>query len=287
MNTDLALFDKYKADVTLFVSPIKDITVTDADANAVAQVHVKTLKDFDKKIDAALEALLKPHKDFVKQATAYAKEIKGPLEDAEKFIKLKQAEWATADLLRRQEAQKQLDLIRQEEERKANEERRKMELEAQAKRDAEEAILKKQQAEERKKFEAEQKKKDEAMKAFGISQEKLKQEALAARKAQEEKAAAIREEAKHKADLEFLEYNAKIDREKKEREAAIRVQEAALEASRPKNMREVPKWRVIDSSQVPDNFWIIDLVELGKSVRGGAREIPGVEIVMELVPVGR
>jgi hypothetical protein len=287
MNTDLTQFDKMKADVTLFVSPIKDITVSDADGNAVAQTHVKTLKDFDKKIDAALDALLKPHKDFVKQATAYAKEIKAPLEDAEKFIKAKQAEWATAEQLRRQEAQRQLDLIRQEEERKANEERRKLELEAQARRDAEEAALKKQQAEERKKFEAEQKKKDEAMKAFGISQDKLKQEALAARKIQEEKAAAIREEVKRKNDLAFMEHNAKLDREQKEREAAIKSQEAAIEASRPKNMREVPKWRVIDASKVPEKYWVIDLVELGKEVRGGMRECPGVEIVMELVPVGR
>lgn len=45
--------------------------------------------------------------------------------------------------------------------------------------------------------------------------------------------------------------------------------------------RQIPKFKIIDPAMVPQEFWKIDEVEIGKQVRAGRREIPGVHIWME------
>lgn len=47
--------------------------------------------------------------------------------------------------------------------------------------------------------------------------------------------------------------------------------------------KQIPKFKVLDESLVPDEFWAIDEVKLGKEIRAGRRDIPGVHIWMEEV----
>jgi hypothetical protein len=37
----------------------------------------------------------------------------------------------------------------------------------------------------------------------------------------------------------------------------------------------------VDASKVPAEFWILDTPSIGRAVRGGARDIPGVRIYSE------
>jgi len=52
-------------------------------------------------------------------------------------------------------------------------------------------------------------------------------------------------------------------------------------------MRTVVKFEVVDPKQVPAEFWIIDEGAIGKQVRAGRRDIPGVRIWEDRVPATR
>lgn len=45
--------------------------------------------------------------------------------------------------------------------------------------------------------------------------------------------------------------------------------------------RKVWKWRLVDRTKLPEKYLVVDGEALGRDVRGGAREIPGVEIYEE------
>jgi len=45
--------------------------------------------------------------------------------------------------------------------------------------------------------------------------------------------------------------------------------------------RKVPKWELVDFAQVPDKYKVLDTVLIGKLVRAGERDIPGIRIHLE------
>jgi hypothetical protein len=45
------------------------------------------------------------------------------------------------------------------------------------------------------------------------------------------------------------------------------------------------KFRVKNLALIPDPYWMLDEVQIGKDVRGGVREISGIEIYSEQTPI--
>src|SRR4051812_28838534 len=86
MNS-LAPFDKLSADVNVFLAPIKDVTVTDAVSCAAALAAVKQVKALAKQVTETRVSLVGPHNDFVNSVNAYAKQLTGPLAEAEAKLK--------------------------------------------------------------------------------------------------------------------------------------------------------------------------------------------------------
>lgn len=286
MNQDLSPFDKLKADVTMFVQPTKNIVVSSAIGNAEAQEVVRTLKMYEKKIKLTMDELIAPHKAFIEQVKMYAKEISLPLEEAETFIKDRQVEWAEEQKKIQQAEMKRLAEIRAAEQKAADEERIRQ---AEADRIIEESRLKElkaQQEKESKAAEAKYKKDQEALKAFGMDDETIKNKAIEERQARQKKFEDEQEQARQRSEQIRLENEARIDRERKERELELKKQEAVLLASKPKNTREIPEWRIVDPGLIPNEYRIIDEVSLGKAIRGGLRVVPGVEIRMKTISAG-
>jgi hypothetical protein len=75
---------------------------------------------------------------------------------------------------------------------------------------------------------------------------------------------------------------------------ASEILDAAIEAPAPRvyvpptvpavsgvSTRKVWQFEVVDQSKVPAEFWILDTPAIGRAVRGGARDIPGVRIYSE------
>ena len=48
-----------------------------------------------------------------------------------------------------------------------------------------------------------------------------------------------------------------------------------------KSDRMIPKWAITNESLLPDKYWQINMVLLSSEIRGGIRDIPGVQIRME------
>jgi hypothetical protein len=286
MNQDLKQFDALKAQVTMFVQPTHQIVVKDAMTNVDAQQAVRTLKDYEKKIDATLKELIQPHKDFIERVRAYAVEIRAPLEQAEKEIKAKQVAWAEEQQKLRDAELKRLAEIREAEAKKAVELRAQQEEADRQAHIEEEKRIKAEQERERKAAEAKYKKDQEALKAFGMDDETIKLKAEEEKRIRREKFERDQEEHNQKIEQERLEARAKFEREQRDRDLELKKQEAALIASKPKNTREIPEWRIVDPSLIPEKYKKIDEVAIGKDVRGGLMEIPGCEIRMKIISAG-
>lgn len=280
ITQDLSKFDKLKADVMLFVQPTALIVVKDPTTNIQAQEHVKTISLMKKRIDLDLAEMIAPYKDFVSRATAYAKEIKAPLEDAEKEIKLKQVVWADEDLKHRQEEIRKIEIQRQEAQKKAEAEMIRLAAEAEKIRKQEALEIQKQQESEQKKAEEKYKKDQEVLKAFGRDDESIRHKAESERIERNAKFQRERAENQAKAEQDWVEAQVKAERESAERNLELKRQEAALISAKPKNTKQVPSWRVVDFKILPENYKMADTVQLGKDIRGGVRSIAGVEIVM-------
>lgn len=122
MQNDLVQFDQLKADITLFVQPVLEISVKDAAAADNALASAKHVKSWAKKVEDRRKELVGPLNDQVKRINAYVKEILEPLEKAEAHLKAGLRSW-----------EQHLEKVRQEEMRKAEAERKRLEAEAQAK----------------------------------------------------------------------------------------------------------------------------------------------------------
>lgn len=286
MNTDLSVFDKLKASITLFVSPIKGLTVKTKDENQVSIDHLKTIKTHIKAIEAASKSACEPLKAELKRIKDYENEILAPLEEAEKLIKAQQVVFADQERIEREAELKRINDERIAKEKEAQKERDRLAAEAEKIRQAEAAALKKKQEAERKAFEAAEKKKQEALKAFGVDPEKVKREAEEKKAAEQARQEEIRQASIAKQESDRLETEARLDREAKDREAAARAQEKALEDSRPKNTRQDRKWKVSDSKIVPAEFLMIDKDAVTAALKLG-KEIPGIEIYWVTVAVSR
>jgi hypothetical protein len=119
--SELAHFDSLKADLTIFVGPIKGLTVSDASSNQVATETLSKIKNFQKLIEGKRTDLVKPLNDQVKLVNEYAKEITAPLIEAEGHVKRQMSLFAAAEYERRMAEKRKLD----EDRRKADEEARK------------------------------------------------------------------------------------------------------------------------------------------------------------------
>lgn len=98
------------------------------------------------------------------------------------------------------------------------------------------------------------------------------------------------EEARAKADEEAMQAALNAP----DPAAATEILDAAIEAPAPRvyvpptvpavsgvSTRKVWQFEVVDTSKVPAEFWILDTPAIGRAVRGGARDIPGVRIYPE------
>lgn len=219
----------------------------DAEAQAAAEV-LRNIARYKKDAEAERKELVSPLNATVKRINQKFKDAVAPFEAADKRIRAKVGTYqAEQDRLRREEEER-LERERQERERKAREERERQEAEARVKREAAE-----QEAREA----------DELAKAETDAE-----------------MAKLAEEAKHKAE------------EAKTAEAAI---ESLPEPTLPKavvpvvakpngvSTRMVWKATLIDKTQVPVEFLIVDEGAINAAMRDGIREnggppeIPGVK----------
>lgn len=120
------------------------------------------------------------------------------------------------------------------------------------------------------------------LKAIEEERKKKEQEAaIAAKKAQEQAEAAAMFGSGANETRAALVANAEAERIKDEAAKEARRETKTIEANRVSGIREIWKYEILDSSKVPDQFWIIDDISIGKAVRAGAREIAGVRIYSE------
>jgi dsDNA-specific endonuclease/ATPase MutS2 len=137
--------------------------------------------------------------------------------------------------------------------------------------------------------------------------QKLEELPLQAMKTVKPKMIAYKEKVQEEIRKKEKEAQDKIDAEKKKAEALLekaaeqekaeameeKVQESTMkmkeipEAPKTKGvtMRKIPKWRVIEETQIPSEYMIVDAVKIGAVVRAakGDIKIPGIEVYFETV----
>lgn len=220
----LSPFDQLKADITLYVAPAKQITVSDKETQSKALASTKEVVSWKKRVEEKRKELVAPLLERQREINDYAKALTDPLVEAESHLKKQLITWD-----QKLEAERQAELKRiQEEARKREEEARK------------EALKAKEEA--------------EALAMFGDGNEATRQSLVADAEA-ERKQTQIAKEAK------------------KEEKAAL--------DNKVSGIRTIWKFEVTDASKVPAQFMIVDESAIGKAVRGGTREIPGVRIFEE------
>lgn len=111
------------------------------------------------------------------------------------------------------------------------------------------------------------------------------------------------EDEKRQAEIRRQQEEARAKAEEEAMQAALsapdpgtasEILDAAIEAPAPRvfvpptvpavsgvSTRKVWQFEVVDTSKVPAEFWILDTPAIGRAVRGGARDIPGVRIYSE------
>jgi len=87
MSGSIVEFDSLKSDISIFLSPVKTITVSDFKSAQSAIEAAKQVKGFIKRVETVQKLLVEPLNIQVKTINAFAKDIKQPLLDAESFIK--------------------------------------------------------------------------------------------------------------------------------------------------------------------------------------------------------
>lgn len=269
MNNDLVKFDELVADLTVFVSPIKDLVVTDKPSCDKANLTLKELKFWEKKIEEKRKEMVGPLNDQVKRINEYAKTVTAPLATPE--IHLKAQLLAYERLLE-----------------KEREEQRRIEREAQAKREAEaRAVIEKQRAEAQALIA-----KQQAEAAEAARQAKEDAEALAMFAAPNES-----EAIKEKAELEAKEIAAKAEAEaaRIQAEAHMQAQKTEFEAKQAhwdaskdikanKVAGATRRWtfKITDESLLPKEYLIPNEKKIREAMYANVRDIPGVYFFQEL-----
>lgn len=116
MDNSLVVFDKLKADITLFAKPCFDVAIVDQASCDAAIVMGKEVKSWSKKVEDKRTEMVKPLNDHVKTINTYAKQITDPLDKAEAHIKAQMKAFQI-----KLEAERQKELKRIEDERKTAE----------------------------------------------------------------------------------------------------------------------------------------------------------------------
>lgn len=112
--SDLQVFDKLKADVTLYVAPIKNIVVKSSIEMEVAVKTGREVKAWTKKVEDLRKSLVAPLNEQVKKINDYARQILSPLEDSEKLIKSHLVLWEKHLETQRREDMARIEKRRQE-----------------------------------------------------------------------------------------------------------------------------------------------------------------------------
>lgn len=93
MNTNLAKFDQLKADIQLYVAPIKDIVISDQKTQESAMATAKELKTRLKRIDELRKELKAPFKKAGEEIDAYAKTLEALLDEPSNQLNQKLLAW--------------------------------------------------------------------------------------------------------------------------------------------------------------------------------------------------
>lgn len=291
MNAEIARFDQLRAQISSFVQPTEMIVVSDKATEISAGGALKTVKDFLKEIEARRVEAVQPLNDEVKYINAYAKEIAAPLIQAETHIKQKIGAWANAERVRMETERRELEEHHLAEQRRLDEARREREAEIAARVEGERRAIHEKAAAE---FAAAKQKQDaesEARKAFGSSA------ANAARIAADESARLSRvaeeqsaPEARAAEESEAL----RLDQERaaKEQELAAHRAARAAEAARPKNLRRVVKFEILDPIQIPREYLDVNESAIRKALQSAISAetvllIPGVKWHVDFEVVAR
>lgn len=280
MNQELTEFDALLADVQIFLAPIKDVKVVNAESSTTALTAAKRVKELKKILETKRDDMVRPLNDRVDAINAYCKKIRVPLDAAESALKR-----AVTTYDQEQEVIRQAELRRLEEERLAKEraieeERRKKE---EADRKAREKEEKRIAAELKAKAELERQEREEAEAMFGkatAADKKKDDEVIAAMVAQ---ADAERKERHDAAERAKAEESARLMREKEERDRVNREHVRAVEEQRVKNIKKLWKFDILDAQAVPRQYLMVDDRLIREAISIGAREIPGVRIFQEAV----
>lgn len=290
---ELDKFDELRGQIAAFVKPVQEMIVSDVASNAVATGSLKTVKQMLTEIESRRTEVTGPLRDKISQVNLYAKEIAGPLLQAETQIKQKIGTWANAERVRIETERRELEEQRLAEQRRLDEARREREAEIAAKAEAERKALEEKASAEAAEAKKKQDAESEARKAFGASVANAERIAadesarLARRIAEEQRAA----EARAAEASEAL--RVEQERASKEQELAAHRAARAAEAARPKNLRRVVKFEVVDLSLIPREHMVVNEASIRKALQAVPPEnvptfsIPGVKWRIEFEVVAR
>lgn len=116
MNTSLTKFDQLKADIQVYIAPIKQIVVSSLESQASAMETAKQIKDRLKRIEALRVELKAPYKKAGDEIDAYAKALTSLLNEPDAHLKTQLLNWnrelekvrqAEADAVRKKERERQ------------------------------------------------------------------------------------------------------------------------------------------------------------------------------------
>jgi hypothetical protein len=254
MSNEVAQFSELKANITLFVAPLRSIAVTDAVSGQKVIDALKQVKGYLKQIDEKKRLLLQPLTQQVTAIRDYASGLEAPLLDVERQAK--------AHLVAYEEIQEKK---RAEAHRKEQERLREIQRQADAERARVDALAVERAAAERLALASVQESQD----LFGC------EDALAA---EAERVALLERQSREQEARQ-----AELDRQEAVRAGEARARAFDIESTRLKGTKKVWKCEAIDLSQVPPAFLIVQLntAAVLAAARGGTTQIPGVKLWQE------
>lgn len=258
MSQDLEKFDSLKADVSIFVGPIKSLKVSDFKSSADAIEAGKQIKALMKQVEDKRKELVGPLNERVKLVNSYVKDMVSPLESAESHIRAELNRFAEAQEKIKQEELRRAEDVRREQERKAEEERLRIQSEQEAKRQSDLRELAAAEA--------------AAKEMFGDCGDAAEQVEQA------------RAEIEERNERERLENEARLDREAAIRNAQASATTYDINQNQIKNARKNWKVEIVDIDLVPKEFVIktLNSAMALASARAGNTNIPGLRFTQEM-----
>lgn len=248
---NLQSFDELKANITQYVEPINEISVSNREGSDQASQAFKHLNDLEKRVEAKRKELVGPLNDQVARINAYAKEVLNPISTAKTHLNNQLV--AFEKIL--EEERKEKFRIEREENIKRQQEAMKAADEARLK--AEELAAKaKEEAETNAMFDG----------------------------ATDEEAKKLADESERKARAHAMAEATRIEFEAKKEHWDMNKE---IKDDKVKGTRRSWKAQVVDEYKIPREYLIVDEVKINKVVRAGVRSIPGVKIFEEIKMTGR